>query len=124
MTDYTFEHVHLVSDNPDKTAEFYVKYLGAKTDSVVTTPSGKKAVRIRLNEALIIISPSRDGSDFRGLEHFGLVTGDMAASISELSQAGCVFQGGPVKVTPGTTIAFFKTPEEVLIELVEYRSSR
>jgi catechol 2,3-dioxygenase-like lactoylglutathione lyase family enzyme len=122
MPDYSFEHVHLVSPDPAQTAQFYIRYLGAVPDSIVTTPSGGKAIRLKLKDTLIIISPPRANSPFRGLEHFGLVTADLKASIAELQAAGCSFRGEPVSVSADTTIAFFETPDKVLIELVEYRS--
>ena len=30
MPSYTFDHIHLISPDPDKTADFYVKMFGGK----------------------------------------------------------------------------------------------
>ncbi len=119
MPDYDFEHVHLISEDPIKTADFYVKHLGARQVGVMTMPAGAKAVRLKIKDTLIIISPPRATPGGTGLEHFGLSTDNITASISELKAAGCTFRGEPVQISPTTTIAFFWTPDKVLIELVE-----
>ena len=119
MPDYNFEHVHLISNDPVKTAEFYIKYLGAKQESIMTTPSGAKAVRLKIKDTLIIVSPPRVSPPVLGLEHFGLTTDNMTDAVHALKAAGCTFRDEPVEIFPGTTIAFFWTPEKVLIELLE-----
>ena len=119
MPNYKFEHIHLISNDPEKTAEFYIKHLGAKQVSVMTLPGGLKGVRLTLNDQLIIISPPRVKPPILGLEHFGLTTDDMTASIAELKAVGCKIRDEPIEMSPGTRIAFFWTPEGVLIELVE-----
>ena len=30
MPDYTFEHLHLISEDPQKTADFYIKHMNAR----------------------------------------------------------------------------------------------
>jgi catechol 2,3-dioxygenase-like lactoylglutathione lyase family enzyme len=85
----------------------------------MTTPTGAKAVRLKIKDTLIIVSPPRVTPPFLGLEHFGLTTDNMADTIGELKAAGCTFRGEPVEIFPGTTIAFFWTPDKVLVELVE-----
>ncbi|HSW58808.1 MAG TPA: VOC family protein [Dehalococcoidales bacterium] len=124
MPDYNFEHVHLISENPLKSAEFYVKYLGAVQESVMNMPGGAKAVRLKIKDSLIIISPPRVSPPVFGLDHFGLTTDNMQASVAELKAAGCTFRGEPVELFPGTNIAFFWTPERVLVELVEEKNKK
>ena len=41
-----------------------------------------------MNDQLIIVSPPRVKPPILGLEHFGLTTDDMTASIAELKAAG------------------------------------
>jgi catechol 2,3-dioxygenase-like lactoylglutathione lyase family enzyme len=121
MPKYTFEHVHLISEDPVKTADFYVKHLGAKLESTMTNPTGAKAVRIKINDTLIIVSPPRVNPPVYGLEHFGLTTDNMTATLGELKASGCTLRGEPLEIFPGTTIAFIKTPDGVLVELVEVK---
>jgi catechol 2,3-dioxygenase-like lactoylglutathione lyase family enzyme len=119
MPNYAFEHIHLISNDPAKTADFYVKHLGAKLESSMTTATGAKAVRFKIKDTLVIVSPPRATPPVFGLEHFGLSTDNMTATIGELKAAGCTFRSEPVEIFPGTTIAFFWTPDKVLVELVE-----
>jgi catechol 2,3-dioxygenase-like lactoylglutathione lyase family enzyme len=120
MPDYTFEHLHLISEDPQKTADFYTKYMGAQVINIITTPSGAKAVRLKIKDSMIIISPKRANNPFLGLEHFGMITDNLSASLSELQLAGCTLQGEPQVMPNGTRIAFILTPEKVMIELLEY----
>jgi catechol 2,3-dioxygenase-like lactoylglutathione lyase family enzyme len=124
MPNYNFEHIHLISEDPVKTADFYVKHLGAKQESTMTTPTGAKSVRLKIKDTLIIVSPARATPPVYGLEHFGIATDNMTATIGELKAAGCTFRGEPVEIFPGTTIAFFWTPDKVLIELVEEKKKK
>ena len=51
MLNYWFDHIHLVSPDPVKTAEFYVKMFGAKQ-----VGSGRVTVSLDLNGTTILIS--------------------------------------------------------------------
>lgn len=119
MPNYKFEHIHLISNDPEKTADFYVKHLGAKMESVMALPGGLKGVRLKMDDQLIIVSPPRVKPPVLGLEHFGLTTDNMTASVADMKAAGCKMRDEPIEMSPGTKIAFFWTPEGVLIELVE-----
>jgi predicted enzyme related to lactoylglutathione lyase len=121
VPEYNYEHVHLISADPEKTADFYIRLLGAKQLASATLPGGMKMVRLDLGGSLIIISSSRVQPPVYGLDHFGLTTDDLDASVTELKAAGCKFRMEPTEIAPGTRIAFFWTPENVLIELVETR---
>ncbi len=120
MPAYSYEHVHLISPEPEKTAEFYVKMLGARKESVTKVGPGTM-VRLTLNGSLLIISSARGQPAVYGLDHFGLSTDNLDASVAELKAAGCKFRMEPTEIMPGTRIAFFFTPEKVLIELVEQK---
>jgi lactoylglutathione lyase len=121
MPKYDYEHIHLISPDPEKTAEFYIKMFGAKKESITKMGGGTMA-RLQLNGSLIIISSARVQPPVYGLDHFGLTTDDLDKSTAELKTAGCQFRMEPTEIVPGTRIAFFWTPEKVLIELVEKKS--
>jgi predicted enzyme related to lactoylglutathione lyase len=121
MPKYDYEHIHLISPDPEKTAEFYIKMFGAKKESITKMGGGTMA-RLQLNGSLIIISSARVVPPVYGLDHFGFTTTDLDKSVAELKAAGCQFRMEPTEIVPGTRIAFFWTPEKVLIELVEKKS--
>ena len=46
MPRYWFDHVHLVTKNPEEDAAFYEKMFGAKKDGVLDLPDGRKLVSV------------------------------------------------------------------------------
>ena len=118
MPEYKFDHVHLISPDPDKTAEFYVRHFNATAVQRMTLPGGT-AVFIQLNGSSIIVSNAMDAKRPYGLEHFGLSTDNIETTVAELKAAGIKFQMEITQIGPGIRIAFFRAPEDVLIELVE-----
>jgi catechol 2,3-dioxygenase-like lactoylglutathione lyase family enzyme len=122
MPRYKFHHTHLISSDPEKTAEFYMKIFGAEKGTGLKTPSGGVSVPLQLNGSSILVSSSRTQPPKYGLDHFGIATDNMEATVKELKSSGAKFQVEPTEIRPGTKIAFFWAPENVLIELVEDKS--
>jgi lactoylglutathione lyase len=118
MPEYKFDHVHLISPDPDKTADFYMRHFGARLVNRMTLPGGS-ATFLHVNGASIIISTAIDTKRPAGLEHFGLCTDNIEKSIADLKAAGVKIQMEITEVAAGTRVAFFWAPENVLIELVE-----
>jgi lactoylglutathione lyase len=119
---YKYHHAHLISPDPEKTADFYAKLFGAQKGPVRKTSSGAAAVSLDLNGSSILVGGSRLQPPKYGLDHFGLVTDDINAAVKELKAAGVNFQMEITEVRPGMKIAFFYAPENVLIELTEDKS--
>jgi len=117
LPNYKYSHEHLMSPNPEKTADFYVKMFGAKIDRVVKRPSGGVSLFLNLNGTTIVIS-ERQQPPF-GLDHFGIGTDDLDATVKELKAAGYKFTMEITSIGPKTRIAFFQAPDNALIELVE-----
>ena len=122
MPNIKFHHTHLISADPEKIADFYVKMLGAKRGETRKTPSGAVSVPLTLNGSPILISGPRSQPPKYGLDHFGISTTDMDATVKELKAAGVKFQMEPTEIRPGSRIAFFWAPENVLIEIVEEKA--
>jgi lactoylglutathione lyase len=119
MQNLKFEHIHLYSPDPHKTADFYVKMLGAKKTGSNTDPKGRTVVDLDLKGINIKISDPWDPFQKNyGLDHFGMVTDNLDAAISELKSQGVNFVMEKTSV-PTANISFFKGPEDVLVEVVE-----
>jgi predicted enzyme related to lactoylglutathione lyase len=120
MAKFKFDHIHLYSSDPHKTAEFYVKTFGAEKIGSNTDPKGRTMVDLRMNGVNIKISHPWDPAvkDFRSLDHFGVVTDNLDAAIAELKSRGTKFVMEKTSV-PVADIAFFTGPENILIEVVE-----
>ena len=129
MPNYYYDHVHLTSPDPLKTAEFYERMFGARRVDIREIIGGRTLVNLTLNESAIKVSEPRAQSlvpgasqPLSGLEHFGLRTDNLEAAVDELKAKGVKFLQDIRVSNPGLKVSFFLAPEDVAIELVE-RSS-
>jgi catechol 2,3-dioxygenase-like lactoylglutathione lyase family enzyme len=122
MPNYKYTHVHLISPDPEKTADFYARTFGAVKSPPHTTPSGAISIHLDLHGALIQVSGPRTQPPEYGLNHFGLITDDLAAAIKELKSNGIKFQLEPPPDRPDLKTSFFWGPDNTLIELIEDKS--
>ena len=78
MPNYAYDHVHLISSDPVKAAEFYEKAFGAKRTNISTHADGAISVMLSLTGTKLLIQSPRT-SDTRTLlihhKYFGLDTG-------------------------------------------------
>ena len=128
MSSYQFDHIHLNSPDPLKTAQFYETMFSAR---IVTTRQifGGTVVRLDLNGQLALIGPPVGSPPLvpatlqpqLGLIHFGLRTDNLEKAVDELKAKGVTFVQEITPLTPGTSrISYFRAPEGVLVELQQY----
>jgi len=129
MPNYWFDHVHLISPDPLKTADFYEKTFGAKRDSLNELPDGRTLVSVTLDNASIKVTNPRPTPlvpntlpNGCGLEHFGLGTDNLEEAVAELKANGMKCVQEIKAVSPNMKIAYFVSPEDILLELLEYSS--
>lgn len=127
MTTFTWEHIHLRSPNPEATAGWYERMLGAE---IIRTPQPDGSTRLDLNLGggqKVFIAPANPKLEtappprtpYFGLEHIGLTVADIDGAVRELKGKGVSFTTEPTTVRPGVRIAFMRGPEDVLIELIQ-----
>ena len=125
MPTYTWDHIHLRSPDPEATALWFERILGAEV--IRTMQQGKPRIDLKLGGANIFIAPVAAGdgvnaaptTPYQGLDHFGLSVSGIDAVVAELKAKGAVFTRGPETIRPGTRIAFLSGPEGVSIELLQ-----
>jgi len=125
MANYTWDHVHLRSPDPEATATWFERMLGAQV--IRTIEQGKPRVDLKLGGANIFIAPvaSGDGvnapptTPYQGLDHFGLTVKGIDAVAAELKAKGVVFTKEPITIRPGVRICFLRSPQGISIELLE-----
>lgn len=125
MTQYTFDHIHLFTPDPEGMASYFENMFGAKV--LRSSPGGQPRIDLKLGGADIFIldvsgNPNaREGPahPHRGLDHFGLSVSDIDQVCATLKAKGAKFTRGPETIRPGTRIAFVEGPEGVSIELLE-----
>ena len=119
MPNYWFDHIHLISPNPVKTAEVYEKMFGASHVSTWDLGNGRVIVNLNLNGTTILVSPQRGDNAKTGLDHFGIRTDNLDEAVDELKTKGVKFTQDIVEFRPGFKISFLLAPENVSIELQE-----
>jgi lactoylglutathione lyase len=125
MPKVTWDHIHLRSTDPEATAQWYERMLGA--EAVRTMQQGKPRIDLKLGGAKVFIAKVADGdgvnpppvTPYQGLDHFGLTVSGIDAICAELKSKGVEFTREPTTVRPGTRVAFLRAPEGVSIELLD-----
>ena len=119
MPSYVFDHIHLISPDPAKTADFYTTMFGAKK-SIRDLGGGRQAVSVDLAGTSILIRPAGEADKGKpSLDHYGIRTDNLEAAIKELKAAGVEFTMELRAIRPDFKISFLRTPDGVSIELVQ-----
>jgi catechol 2,3-dioxygenase-like lactoylglutathione lyase family enzyme len=120
-----FDHVHLVSEDPQKAAEWYADKLGGKIARSMEV-KGAPQVYVSIGGFIVIVRGQRPAEKANaksnlewGIDHFGVrVKGDFDAFCSELKSKGVTFSLEPTDFNPQTRIAFINAPDGVSVELL------
>ena len=129
MPNHSFHHIHLTSPDPVKTAKFYEDMFSAKRVSLRESPHGNVTVDLNLGGVMILIMKqstqaklaSKAPGAISGLDHIGIRTDDMDATVAKLKANGVQFRDEVRQFLPTVRIAFFWAPEDVLVELIEIK---
>ena len=125
MVKFTYDHIHLRSPDPEKTAAYYERMFGAEI--VRSMQQGKPRIDLKLGGANIFIASVAPGdgvnppptTPYQGLDHFGLTVSGIDAIAADLKAKGVEFTREPTTVRPGVRVCFIRAPEGVSIELLE-----
>jgi len=125
MPDYLWDHIHLRSPDPEATAAWFERMLGAQV--IRTLQQGKPRIDLKLGGANIFIAPVAPGdgvnaapaTPYQGLDHFGLAVSNIDAVAAELKAKGVEFTKPPTTIRPGTRICFLRGPQGISIELLD-----
>jgi len=123
---HQFEHGHIKSRDPRKTAQWWADVFGAKllpefgSGGTLFAPIEIDGIKVNISSP----SPAEaeqmgegNAALHYGLEHIGLLTDDLDADLARLRDQGLeIFE---VRETPTMRIAFVETPESVRVELMQ-----
>jgi lactoylglutathione lyase len=122
---YRWDHVHLRSPDPEATAAWFERILGAQV--IRSTVEGKPRIDLKLGGADVFIMPVAPGdkvnpppvTPYQGLDHFGLTVSGIDAVAADLKAKGVEFTMEPRTIRPGLRICFLRGPQGISIELLE-----
>ncbi len=133
---FKFDHVHIISNNPHASANWYVEMFGA-TIAADTVARGAPQIFVDLGGMTILIRGQRPGetpvsprpirryADFSshdawGTDHFGfLYQGDLATFCGELRAKGVTFPVELKRGVNGSWLCYVAAPDGVSIELMQ-----
>ena len=133
---FTFDHVHIISADPHRSAAWYVEMFGA-TIARDGTAYGASQIAVELGGMTILIRGRRDGEEpvparpirpfanFAshngwGTDHFGfLYQGDLTALCERLRAKGVTFPVELKRGVNGSLLCYVAAPDGVSIELMQ-----
>ncbi len=133
---FKFDHVHIISEDPKASANWYVDMFGA-TIAADTIARGAPQIFVALGGTTILIRGRRPGEDpaparpiqpyadfsshnALGTDHFGFMyDGDLTALCAELSAKGVAFPVPLKKGVNGSLLCYVSAPDGVSIELMQ-----
>ena len=125
MPNYTWDHVHLRTPDPEATAQWFERMLGAEV--IRSTQKGAPRIDLKLGGANIFLAPVKSGdgvnappvTPYQGLDHFGLTVSGIDAVAADLKAKGVAFTMEPTVPRPGVKICFLRGPQGISIELLD-----
>ncbi|MGO9048035.1 MAG: VOC family protein [Xanthobacteraceae bacterium] len=123
--DYTWDHIHLRSPDPEATAAWFERMLGARV--IRSIVEGKPRIDLKLGGADVFIMPVAPGdkvnpppvTPYQGLDHFGLAVSGIDAVAAGLKAKGAEFTMEPRTIRRGLRICFLRGPQGISIELLD-----
>ena len=136
----SFDHIHIISEDPRASAVWYVGKLDAEINGEIEL-RGAPQINVGLGGATLLIrgrrsgedpsmpAPMRDFEDYSshdeyGTDHFGFTyRGDLRAYCEVLRDRGVEFVVEPWEFIPGSggVICYIAAPDGVSIELIQAR---
>lgn len=125
MSTFTYDHIHIRSRDPEKTAAFYEKMFGAEI--IRTMQEGKTRIDMKIGGQDVFIAPIEGNAKvnappvtpYEGLDHFGLRVKGIDQVVADLKAKGAEFTMELNSPRPGIKICFIRGPEGVSIEVLE-----
>jgi catechol 2,3-dioxygenase-like lactoylglutathione lyase family enzyme len=133
---FKFDHVHIISQDPEASANWYVEMFGANI-AASAMARGAPQIFVDLGGMTILIRGRRRGEDpaaarpirqfadfsshdAHGIDHFGFMyNGDLAAFCDQLRAKGVTFPVELKRGVGGSLLCYVAAPDGVSIELMQ-----
>jgi lactoylglutathione lyase len=120
---FRVNHLHFKTPDPQKTAAWYVEFLGAKIVSERTTSSGLPFFRLDLHGLPLNVTGYVEGQKLDqhyGMEHLAIDAEDFDAEVAKIKASGAKIL--EERATPdGRRVCFFEGPEGARLEFIEMK---
>lgn len=125
MPNFTWDHIHLRTPDPEATAQWFERMFGAEV--IRSSQQGQPRIDIKLGGAMIFTAKVTPGdgvaappqTPYQGLDHFGLKVSNIDAVAADLKAKGVEFTKEPHSPRPGIKICFLRGPQGISIELLD-----
>ena len=125
MATFTYDHIHLRSTDPEKTAQYYERMFGAEI--IRSMQQGQPRIDMKIGGQDVFIAPLPPNgtvnpppvTPYQGLDHFGLRVTGIDQVVADLKAKGAEFTMELNAPRPGIRICFVRGPEGVSIEILE-----
>lgn len=125
MPSIKWDHIHLRTPDPEATAQWFEKMLGAEI--LRSTQGGAPRVDMKLGGAMIFTAKVTQGdgvnpapaTPYLGLDHFGLFVTEIETVAADLKAKGVEFTKELHVPRPGIKVCFLRGPQGISIELLE-----
>ena len=132
-----FDHIHLISRDPQASADWYREMFGGEITTVQENLRGAPQIDVRVGGMTLVIRGQRPGEhpngtkpihhfdgyashDEWGTDHFGFTyRGDLRAFCAELKRKGVRMAVEPWEFKPGMVLCYVAAPDGVSIELIQ-----
>jgi len=125
MSTFTYDHIHIRSTDPEKTAAYYERMFDAQI--IRSMQQGETRIDMKIGGQDVFIATVKPGSGvnappvtpYQGLDHFGLRVTNIDKVVADLKAKGAEFTMELNSPRPGIKICFVRGPEGVSIEVLE-----
>lgn len=122
-----FDHFHMFTEDPEKTALWYREHFGARVFKSLQS-DGQTRIDMRFGDETVVYvakTPANAPREARtvhgprpGLEHLGFSVEDVDGELNALRAKGVRVITEPWEPRPGVRIAYVLGPDDVRIELL------
>jgi len=125
MSTFTYDHIHIRSRDPEKTAAYFERMFDAQI--IRSMQEGKPRIDMKIGgqDVFIALVGPNSGvnsppvTPYEGLDHFGLRVTNIDKVVADLKAKGAEFTMELNSPRPGIKICFVRGPEGVSIEVLE-----
>lgn len=116
---FKLNHLHLKTENPEATADFYVQTLGAK----IVSRNANGGIRLDLHGLSLNVTrflESQKRAQSLGMEHIAIDSDEYDSVVAKLKARNAKILEETV-VTGGRRACFFEGPDRVQLEFIEVK---